>query len=708
MRVVMRNAQIFVAGLALSTLLPLTTAFANSGALNAETDKATTAENIARVSKGMAIYQYYQGNNFAALTQLALNDKKAIIDLTGNSELFKAGLQLHFQMDAAAGDIFAQQLLQQANAGSNLAYRDLVYLSFAKALYKKQQYQQAKQALAHLGNHLASEHQDDYHFLNAQLLLKLGDINGASAAQQQISAVSIFHRYLAINQAMGLIANKQTKQAISALAKVTDLQPLVLSKADDDENEQQAVTEVVITDELEALLDRANLAMAYLSLEQGQNDQAIDAFKRVRLDSIDSEAAMLGYGWAAANSYDYQTALMVWQQLSNHKLLTLYVLEANVAIGYAYEKMHDSKSAYAAYHLAVDKFHQQQQLLDAELENIYGRATANNGSVSKSEAKNDYILSLLRPVTDNATSSKTALTNSLPDGLRGAKVELVLPPAVNTFAVVASNQFQQGLDDLNNVTASITLLNAWQQQLSQLADKFYRQTPAAATGIATSALTANSPFSKADESKLREAQLAELARNYHANSAKLNQQAIAMVGKLFKADPVIGQRQQLQHSYLQYQALSRKLVKQQQDDNYPALKARLDRLAGLLLWQIGDYYLDADGQHNKLLANNAKTKLLQSQQLGLSPVADMRYQVNSRLVIASSLQQRLLSNLQTSLGQSLAEQRNDLATYLEKAKTAIVHLNDELYIQQRKMSEQPLSISPDAELPSAYYQGEGE
>ncbi|WP_152593856.1 hypothetical protein [Thalassotalea sp. ND16A] len=703
----------FVACLAVSTLSPLTTAFAKTNALSAETNKAATAENLVRVSKGMAIYQYYQGNNFAALTQLAINHKKAIVDLSGNSELFKAGLQLHFQMDMAADDIFSQEQLQQANVSGNLPYRDLVYLSFAKALYKKQHYQQAKQALALMGNHLAAQHQDDYHFLNAQLLLKFGDINGASAAQQQIGAASVYHRYLAFNQAMLLIANEQTEQAISALAKVTQIQPPVRSKADGDE--EQAVIEIVITDELEALLDRANLALAYLSLEQGQNRQAIDAFKRVRLDGIDSEAAMLGYGWAAANSDDYQTALMVWQQLSSHELLTPYVLEAYLAIGYAYQQLHDSKSAYAAYHLAITKFNQQQQLLTAELANIYGSPAGNEDGIddtqSVSNASNDYILSLLQPVKAKVTTTTAGLSKPSPGNLIGEQVGLVLPPTINTFAVVASNEFQQQLDDLNSVNASITLLNDWQQQLTQLADKFYGEKPPAATretsvtAVTTATFTATSPLSQADESQLRAAQLAELASNYQASNAKLNQLASVMVGKLFKADPVLGQRQQLQHSYSQYQRLSRKLAEQQQHDNYPALKARLDRLAGLLLWQIGDYYLDNDGQRAKLFANNAALKLQQSQQLGLSPVTDMQYNVANKLAVASSLQQRLLSNLQTSLAQSLAEQRHGLATYLEKAKTAIVQLNDEVFINQQHIDELRQPISSDAEPANEYDEG---
>ncbi|WOH38953.1 hypothetical protein RI844_06965 [Thalassotalea fonticola] len=655
------------AALAVSSVTPLTQAMATEADIN-KTGELRQIE----LQTGSAVFNYFNGDYFAALTQLAVNDKKGVIDASGKGELLKAGLELHYDMDTDAGRIYAEQLLTKANASVEPGYKDQVYFTFAKALYQKQQYQKAQSALSHVGTQLASQYQDEFYFVSAQTALKLDDVTAAINAKNNINKASIYHRYLAFNHAMALLKHDDKNKALNELEKVIDLNPVVMATDGDD----RYVQSIEITDEFEALVDRANLTMGYLYIEQGENTLALAAFKRVSLSSLDSDAAMLGYGWAAMNDKSHQTALAVWQKLSAQPQQTPFVREAIIAIGYAYEQMHDKERAYTAYQQAISSFAKQQQLLDTELAKINANEAATdratNGNFSEnSKAESQYILSLLQPVTANSQQSD-------PTGMKGPQVELQLPPAINTFDLVASNEFHHGVENVNDLNTAIAQFNLWHSKLADMANSFYGD---------AAPLNAHGDIAEPQEQSLREAQLAELLRKFREYDARLNQHAFSYMGKLFKADPVLGVRHQLANAYGQYQKLSAQLTAekanagQNQQAELAQLQARLDRLAGVLLWQIGDYYLDETGRKTKYEAMNASLNVQQSQQIAMAPVFDLQRRVAAKLATTKGLQQSILTYLQTTLGESLSEQRNDLSNYMQKAQMAIVRLNDDVFIQ---------------------------
>src|SRR5262249_14816527 len=63
------------------------------------------------------------------------------------------------------------------------------------------------------------------------------------------------------------------------------------------------------TPELEALRDRANLALGFAYLQANEPARARPALARVRLNGPYSNKALLGIGWADATIRDYQGAL---------------------------------------------------------------------------------------------------------------------------------------------------------------------------------------------------------------------------------------------------------------------------------------------------------------------------------------------------------------------------------------------------------------
>ena len=665
--------------LALGISTSLLLASLNSGA-NAQAVDESNGNYVSEINpehsnvyNKMAVYDYFQGNYFAALTQLAINDKKGVIDSSGHSELLQAGLELHFDMDDGAAQNFANYVLAQS-AEQDPSYQDYVYLSFARSLYKKQAFNKAKQAIDLIGEHLNAQYHDDYHFLNAQLLLKQDDLTAAKAAKANISKGHIYHRYLAFNYAMMVLAEGDKGTAIKALEVVVQADASFAEQAQEDD----ADLAVEITDEFEAIVDRANLALGYLHIEENNNELAIDAFKRVSIDSLDTESAMLGFGWAAANNNDYKTALAVWQQLAKRETITAYVAEGSLAIGYVYEQMHKSEESYLAYQQAVAKFNVYAKQLDAELAKLNDK---DNGS--------GYFMSLLKPVrvelADDASKSDLYKAS-----MKGNKVELQLPKTIQSFDVVASNEFDHDLNDVNDLSIMINMLASWQGKLDAMAVEFY--------GEQTSQLTTAN-----QEAALREQQLAELLRQFRSINTQLNTQAFTHAGKLFKADPIVGKRIQLQTTHQQYLRLNSMLEQNAVDQNYANLKAKLDRIAGLLLWQIGDYYLNEQGQKTKQQGIVAAYKLKQSEQLSLSPVFELKQQASDKLKHAKALQQTIVLSLQQSLADSLSEQRNNLKQYKQKAQLALVRLNDETFIKDSSANNE---ATDNKKLPSVNEEGE--
>ena len=676
------------AGISMALVISGASVGLSANAYSAETEQAPvevpvqvateqTAVNDAKLKtgKGVAIYNYLQDDYFQSLTELVLLEKQGVA-LDDKSKLLKAGLELHFEMDNGAGQIFAEQLLDSAKTSTDPAYKDFVFFRFAKALYKKQQYNKANDAISQVGENLAAEYVDEFNYYAAQIALRIDDLPAARAAAANISEGSIYHRYLAFNVAMELLQQGEKQKAIDALAVVVTLPgDSVSEEASEGESEDDSEGEssdtvsaqpVEITDEIEALIDRANLAKGYLHIQLDQNDEAIECFKRISADSLDTESAYLGYGWAMANKGDFDTALAVWQKLGAMPSNSTFVLEANIAQGYAYEQLDDTDSAYAVYNKMVDRFERQQTSLDDEIAKL---------------ASDEYLMSLLAVEEAPVVYDDDGEVIQAPQNLKGGKVTFNVPKDFNSYDVVASNEFQHNLEDINDLNVMHNTLVLLQQKSDELAKSFYQQD--LNDKAAGTAATVKSPIEKQQEIELRQAQINELERQYRALDSQLNQTAFGYVGKLFTSDPVIGNRNELTSVYQQYIALKARVDATGTGPEQTALKLRLDRIAGSLLWQIGDHYLDQEGRTLKQANINSLAKLQENRTLGLSPVFDMQTRLSEKMATTRGLQKQLLMQMQEQLIAGLNEQRSDLSDYMQKAKMAIVRITDDAFIKQQ-------------------------
>ena len=104
-----------------------------------------------------------------------------------------------------------------------------------------------------------------------------------------------------------------------------------------------------VTEEYRSLRDKANLALGFSSLQTNNPDRARVYLERVRLNGMLANKALLGFGWAAAALKQPKVALVPWTELSGRDTADSAVLEAKLAVPYAFAEL-------GAYGQALDGY----------------------------------------------------------------------------------------------------------------------------------------------------------------------------------------------------------------------------------------------------------------------------------------------------------------------------------------------------------------
>ena len=99
--------------------------------------------------------------------------------------------------------------------------------------------------------------------------------------------------------------------------------------------------------EINALYDRLNLGLSYALLQQQAREEAFEVIKTVSAAGGESEQALLTFGWTLAQQNRWQNAIDVWQYLHNQST-GLYALQASYALAYAHQQNGDYSQAFFA------------------------------------------------------------------------------------------------------------------------------------------------------------------------------------------------------------------------------------------------------------------------------------------------------------------------------------------------------------------------
>ncbi len=301
---------------------------------------------------GDTLFHFYQDKYFSAITSLMVSQHFArLAPHDDDGEVLRGGLLLSYGMHREAGQIFAQLI----ERGAPPRVRDRAWYYLAKIRWQRGLHADAQAAIDRIEGKLPAELEEDRGLLHANLLMARNDFAGAAevlramapAAAGKPSRSSLYARF---NLGVALVKSGDIAGGSALLDEVGRM-----PGADEEQR---------------ALRDRANVALGFAALQDGRSDDARAVLQRVRLQGLQANKALLGFGWAAAHAKEHEKALVPWTELAGRAPGDAAVLEARIALPYAYAELGAYGQSLEGYEAALTAFDAEQAALKASIESI--------------------------------------------------------------------------------------------------------------------------------------------------------------------------------------------------------------------------------------------------------------------------------------------------------------------------------------------------
>ena len=231
---------------------------------------------------GEVLFYFYQEDYFPAIVRLlAAQQQEQLTDHIEQSELLLGGMYLSYGHHLEAAEIFERLLADNVRP----EIRDRTWFFLAKIWNQRGYLDRAEAALNELSDELpitcvAKPTCCMHRFSSiAVVTAKLSHSLQAGKARPEWAS------YAKFNLGVALVRNGDVDTASGILNELGSIDP---------HNE-----------ELTSLRDKANLALGYSMLQDGQPTRAKEPLQRVRLEGPFSNKALLGVGWADAELENY-------------------------------------------------------------------------------------------------------------------------------------------------------------------------------------------------------------------------------------------------------------------------------------------------------------------------------------------------------------------------------------------------------------------
>ena len=343
----MRQRSRFLPQLTLAAAL-VASALAGSGARAADDPNKVPADPplhpVLDPHYGDVLFEFYQGRYFPAITKLEVSQHfDRMQHHRDEAEILRGGLLLSYGLHQQAGEVFEALLAR----GAAPSVRDRAWYYLAKIRYQRGLMPEASNALGRIEHVLPAPLQGDRQLLQANVMMALGDNAGASKILTPIAGPKSEDLYARYNLGVAQIRSGDTARGTAIL---------------DDLGRQTMPDE-----EGRALRDKANVALGFAALKAGQPQDARNYLQRVRLQGIEANAALLGFGWAADALNSPKQALVPWIELAGRDPSDSAVLEAQLAVPYAYAELHADAQALQRYENAIANFENEDANIDATI-----------------------------------------------------------------------------------------------------------------------------------------------------------------------------------------------------------------------------------------------------------------------------------------------------------------------------------------------------
>lgn len=285
---------------------------------------------------GDAVFHVFQDHAFTAVTTLMASQHfNRVSHHADEAEVLRGGMLLAYGLTQEAGDIFARLI----ERGATPAVRDRAWFFLAKIRYQRGLGEEAEAALARVEGTLPPALEEERVLLAANLLMARG---AHVEAARVLDAPAVRDgrapgaRYVRYNLGVALLRAGEVARGTQVLDELG---------RQGAENEEQR-----------ALRDRANLAIGFTALGESRPKDARTYLERVRLQGLAANKALLGFGWAADALKDRKLALVPWAELAGRDLGDSAVLEAQIAVPYAYAELGAWQQSLAGYELAIARY----------------------------------------------------------------------------------------------------------------------------------------------------------------------------------------------------------------------------------------------------------------------------------------------------------------------------------------------------------------
>ena len=365
---------------------------------------------------GEVLFYFYQGDYFPAIIRLLAAQSQSNLDKhIDDSELLLGGMYLSYGHHLQAARIFERLLANNVNP----EVRDRTWFFLAKIWQQRGYLEESQQAFDRIEGELPKNLQREASMLQAEILIDAGDYDKAIALLQNWKGKTEWASYAKFNLGVALVRSGRVDEAEEILEELGSMNPF--------------------NDELKSLRDKANLALGYALLQNGEPRAAKPALQRVRLEGPFSNKALLGMGWADAELESYQRALVPWMELRSRDLLDSAVQESMLAIPYALAQLDSISQAADHYLNAIEAFYEESNRLDRTIDYI------ESGEMFMEFLADDPL----------ATTGWYWRLEDLPKG----------PEARYLFHLLSTHEFQEGLKNFRDLNYMHKNLDTWQQSV---------------------------------------------------------------------------------------------------------------------------------------------------------------------------------------------------------------------------------------------------
>ena len=392
----------------------LTLALAGPATVAADRDDEPTVVQDAHY--GEVLFYFYQEEYFPAIVRLLAAQKQTQLENhLDESELLLGGLYLSYGHHREAAEIFERLLA--GNVDDEI--RDRTWFFLAKIWHQRGYLAEAQNALDNIEEELPEFLEAERQMLQAQLHIDNSAHGEAIEVLADWRKGDAWYNYARYNLGVAMVRSGDVDGAASMLNDLGQIDPY--------------------NEEMSALRDKANLALGYAYLQDGQSQAAKGPLHRVRLEGPFSNKALLGVGWADAEAESYDRALVPWMALRNRDLLDPAVQESMLAIPFAMAKLDAIAQAADHYVDAVEAFYEESSRIDSVIRKIESGELMNSFLDDGEEQTTGWYWQL----------------EGLPDG----------PESRYLYHLLATHKFQEGLKNLRDLHYLWKNLDDWQRSV---------------------------------------------------------------------------------------------------------------------------------------------------------------------------------------------------------------------------------------------------